>query len=116
MIQRTPQLGGIAAAVALAMLHLGAHAQDTTAAAPAAQPDGLNMERVIVTGTTLGSSKMKSSVSISTIEGDAIQNAAPLSAAEVLRSVPGVRAESSGGEGNANITVRGLPLSAGGAR
>jgi len=116
MIQSTPKLGGIAAAVAIAMLHLGAHAQDTTAAAPAAQPDGLNMERVIVTGTTLGSSKMKSSVSISTIEGDAIQNAAPLSAAEVLRSVPGVRAESSGGEGNANITVRGVPVSAGGAR
>ena len=117
MIQRTPKLGGIAAAVAIAMLHLGAHAQDTTsAAAPAAQPDGLNMERVVVTGTTLGSSKMKSSVSLSTIEGDAIQNAAPLSAAEVLRSVPGVRAESSGGEGNANITVRGVPVSAGGAR
>jgi outer membrane receptor protein involved in Fe transport len=74
------------------------------------------MERVVVTGTSTASSKMKTSVSISTIEGDAIKNAAPLSAAEVLRSVPGVRSESSGGEGNANITVRGVPISAGGAR
>jgi outer membrane receptor protein involved in Fe transport len=59
---------------------------------------------------------MKTSVSISTLEGDSIKNAAPLSAAEVLRAVPGVRSESSGGEGNANITVRGVPISAGGAR
>lgn len=38
------------------------------------------------------------------------------SAAELLRAVPGVRSESSGGQGNANITVRGVPLSAGGSR
>jgi len=31
---------------------------------------------------------------------------------EILRVVPGMRSESSGGEGNANITVRGLPISA----
>src|ERR1700740_431 len=112
MEQRTFKLGGIAAAVATAVLHMGgASAQE---AAPAA--DGLNMERVVVTGTTAGSSKMKSSVSISTLEGETLKNGAPLSAAEVLRSVPGVRSESSGGEGNANITVRGVPISAGGAR
>ena len=111
MHHRTLKLGGIAAAVATAVLHMsGAAAQE----APAA--DGLNMERVVVTGTSTASSKMKTSVSISTLEGDSIKNAAPLSAAEVLRSVPGVRSESSGGEGNANITVRGVPISAGGAR
>lgn len=112
MQARTLKLGGIAAAVATAVMHMGgAAAQEAPVAA-----DGLNMERVVVTGTSGASSKMKSSVSISTLEGDAIKNAAPLSAAEVLRSVPGVRAESSGGEGNANITVRGVPISAGGAR
>jgi len=105
-----------ARAVALALLHLGAaHAQETsTAAAPAT--DGLNMERVVVTGTPVGASKMKSSVSVSTLEADTIQNLAPTSAADVLRAIPGVRSESSGGEGNANITVRGVPISAGGAR
>jgi outer membrane receptor protein involved in Fe transport len=114
MEHRTLKLGGIAAAVAIAVLHMSASAQE---AAPAPAPgDGLNMERVVVTGTSGASSKMKTSVSISTLEGDAIKNAAPLSAAEVLRSVPGVRSESSGGEGNANITVRGVPISAGGAR
>jgi len=113
MDTRTFKLCGIAAAVATAVLHMaGAHADEVTP--PSA--DGLNMERVVVTGSTTGSSKMKTSVSISTVEADVIKNGAPLSAAEVLRSVPGVRSESSGGESNANITVRGVPISAGGAR
>ena len=115
MKHRTIKLAAMTAAVAAAILHMGVAAAQE--AAPAAAPaDGLNMERVVVTGTTTGSSKMKTSVSISTIEGDVIKNSAALSAAEVLRAVPGVRAESSGGEGNANITVRGVPVSAGGAR
>jgi len=101
-----------ARAVALALLHLGA----ASAQEAAQSTDGLKMERIVVTGTPIGSSKLKSSVSVSTLEADAIQNLAPTSAAEVLRSIPGVRSESSGGEGNANITVRGVPISAGGAR
>ena len=105
MKHRTIKLAAMTAAVAAAVLHMGvAAAQEAapaaTAAASAAAPaDGLNMERVVVTGTTTGSSKMKTSVSISTIEGDVIKNSAALSAAEVLRAVPGVRAESSGGDG-----------------
>ncbi|WP_317204841.1 TonB-dependent receptor [Janthinobacterium sp.] len=110
------QPGRMAAAVAIALLHMGAaHAQDAQAgAAPAA--DGLNMERVVVTGTTGGASKMKSSVSVSTMELSTMLQTAPSSAADVLRAVPGLRAEASGGEGNANITVRGVPISAGGSR
>lgn len=102
----------ISAAVSLALLHMGASAQDV----PAAAADGLDMERVVVTATTGGTSKMKSSVSVSTMDLEAVLNAAPTSAADVLRSIPGLRSESSGGEGNANITVRGVPISAGGAR
>lgn len=105
----------IAAAVSLAVLHMGASAQDATPT-EAAAADGLNMERIVVTGTTGRTSKMKSSVSVSTMDLEAVLNAAPTSAAEVLRSIPGLRSESSGGEGNANITVRGVPISAGGAR
>jgi outer membrane receptor protein involved in Fe transport len=87
-----------------------------TSAVEATPADGLKLERVVVTGTAGRSSKMRSSISVSTMESDAISLSAPTSAAEVLRSIPGVRAESSGGEGNANITVRGVPISAGGAR
>ena len=105
----------MAAAVSIAMCHFGAAAQDA-AQAPEAPADGLNLERVVVTGTSAGSTKMKSSVSVSTMDLDTVMKTAPASAAEVLRSIPGVRSESSGGEGNANITVRGVPISAGGAR
>ncbi|MDQ1815833.1 TonB-dependent receptor [Massilia sp. CCM 9210] len=111
----TIQTTRMATAVSIALLHIGAAAQQTPSAeAPAA--DGLNMERVVVTGTSGGASKMKSSVSVSTMELDAVLKTAPTSAADVLRSIPGVRSESSGGEGNANISVRGVPVSAGGAR
>lgn len=106
----------MAAAVSLAVLHMSAHSQQDIATAPAPGADGLGMERIVITGTSGGASKMKSSISVSTMEEAAIQQAAPTSAAEVLRSIPGLRSESSGGEGNANITVRGVPISAGGAR
>jgi outer membrane receptor protein involved in Fe transport len=90
-----------------------------TPAAPAATPapaDGLKLDAIVVTGTSTARSKMKQSVSVSTMGAEQIQNSAATSAAEVLRSVPGVRAESSGGEGNANLGVRGLPMSDGGGR
>lgn len=108
----------MAAAVSVAVLQMNLAYAQQEASAPTATPpaDGLNMERIVVTGTSGASSKMKSSVSISTMDKEVILQAAPTSAAEALRSIPGVRSESSGGEGNANMTVRGVPISAGGAR
>ena len=43
-------------------------------------------------------------------------NLAPRSTAELFRSLPGIRSESSGGGGNANITIRGIPLATGGSK
>jgi outer membrane receptor protein involved in Fe transport len=88
---------------------------------PAPVPDtsksaGPNLDAVVVTGTSQRSTVMKSSVSISTISDEAIEKAGATNATELLRSVPGVHSESSGGEGNANVTVRGVPISAGGSR
>jgi outer membrane receptor protein involved in Fe transport len=112
----------LAMAAALALTSFGAFAQQ--AAAPAAtaeeskasKDDGLKLDRIVVTGTSTARTKMKQSVSVSTLDGDQIQNSGAQSAAELLRSVPGLRSESSGGEGNANMTVRGAPISAGGSR
>lgn len=95
----------VAAAVALTVLHMGA-----------AYAQSLNLDEVVVTGTATRASKMKQSVSVSTMSTEAIELAAPSNAADVLRSVPGIRAEASGGDGNANINVRGLPSPDGGAR
>ena len=125
---RKPNPTRIALAVAVALLQLGAaHAQTAPTPTPApvapsapaaeANPnDGLKLDSVVVTGSSTRLSKMKQSVSVSTLDAEQIERSGATSAAELLRSVPGIRSESSGGEGNANITVRGVPISAGGAR
>lgn len=85
-------------------------------AAAAAAEDSLQLEKVFVTGTSTARTKMKQSVSVSTVSSEQIQNAKAASSAEILRTVPGLRAEATGGEGNANLGVRGLPMSDGGGR
>ena len=59
---------------------------------------------------------MASSVSVSSMSEEQIEIATPRSSAEAFRNIPGVRAEASGGDGNANLAVRGLPVAAGGAK
>ena len=81
------------------------------------QKKGLDFERIIVTGAVgKGTTVMESSVSVSSISADQIEIASPRSSAEAFRNIPGIRAEASGGDGNANIAVRGLPVAAGGAK
>jgi len=71
---------------------------------------------IIVTAVAKGQNRIESSVSVSTIGADTITNLAAPSAADLIRQVPGIRSEASGGEGNANIAVRGIPVSTGGGR
>ena len=116
-LNRITPLRPLSAALALALLQLGAaQAQTATPAAAASPNDGLQLDRVVVTGTLGTTSKLRSSVAISSIEGDGVVAATAISATDLLRSVPGLRSESSGGESNANVGVRGIPISAGGAR
>ncbi|MEE9187546.1 MAG: TonB-dependent receptor, partial [Bacteroidota bacterium] len=71
--------------------------------------DFLRLEEVVVTGTRTPRMKLESTVAISTISPRELEQAAPRSTTEVLRYVPGfTRVESSGGEVNQNITVRGI--------
>ena len=102
----------IALAAAISLLPALAAAQQ--AAEPAG--DGLKFDTIVITGTSTARSKMKQSVSLSTIDADTLGNSVATSSADVLRTVPGLRAEASGGEGNANLGVRGLPMSDGGGR
>ena len=115
----------ITSAVLVAMAQLStAHAADAAPAADApvaaeaaaADAAPLNLDKIVVTGSAKKISKMKSSVSISTMNAEQVQATGATNAAEILRSIPGIRSEASGGEGNANMTVRGLPISAGGSR
>ena len=74
------------------------------------------VNEVVVTGVTNPKSSLESSISISTLKPKDIANAGSRTTAEIFRSIPGIRSESSGGEGNSNIKVRGVPVSAGGSR
>jgi len=101
------------AGAALALLAAGsAHAQT----AEAAKDDVLALDGVIVTASRAGVTKMTSSVSVSSLSSEQIEAQAPRSTAEIFRGLPGIRSESTGGEGNANIAVRGLPVASGGAK
>ncbi|MGS0746987.1 TonB-dependent siderophore receptor [Halpernia sp. GG3] len=74
------------------------------------------IDEVVITGNANPKASIKTSTSISTLKTADIEKTAPRTTAEIFRTIPGIRAESSGGEGNSNITVRGVPVSAGGSR
>lgn len=80
------------------------------------QDDSKALEEVVVTGVVNPRAKIKSSVSITTLDVKQVEQSAPRSTAEIFRTIPGIRSESSGGEGNANISVRGVPISSGGSK
>ena len=80
------------------------------------QEDETQLEDIVVTGVVSGKSKLNSSVSVSSISTKQMEQSAPRNTAEIFRSIAGIRSESTGGEGNANIAVRGVPVASGGAK
>lgn len=73
-------------------------------------------EQIVVTGSPGGATQQETSVSVSSFNAEDVLKLAARSTAEVFRALPGIRAESSGGGGNANITIRGIPLATGGSK
>ncbi|WP_298392886.1 TonB-dependent receptor [Flavobacterium sp.] len=80
------------------------------------EQEATSLEEVVVTGVINPRSKIQSSVSISSVSVAQIEQGAPRATAELFRLLPGIKSESTGGEGNANITVRGIPIASGGAK
>jgi outer membrane receptor protein involved in Fe transport len=78
--------------------------------------DALGLSQVVVTGVANERSKLESSVSISTLDAKVIQNSGVRSTPELFRTIPGIRSEASGGEGNTNMASRGAPISSGGSK
>ncbi|HEV2178966.1 MAG TPA: TonB-dependent receptor [Gemmatimonadaceae bacterium] len=71
--------------------------------------DPLQLQSVVVTGTSVPTQNLKASVAVTSMSPEEIQQAAPRSTSEMLRYVPGfTRVESSGGEVNENISMRGI--------
>ena len=71
---------------------------------------------VVSTGVAKGRDRLDSAVSTSVLKQHEIMKLAPRSIAELLRDVPGIRSEAGAGEGNGNITIRGLPIASTGAK
>jgi outer membrane receptor protein involved in Fe transport len=71
--------------------------------------DPLQLQTMIVTGTQSPRMNLDASVAVTTLTATEIDAAAPRSTTEMLRYVPGfTRIESSGGEVNQNIQMRGV--------
>ncbi len=91
----------IAQAVLIASLALNAYAQE----------EPTSLEEVIVTGTPGGAgiSKLDASFAVTNVSADDIEKAAAHSTADLLKEIPGVWIEASGGVAGANVDVRGFP-------
>jgi outer membrane cobalamin receptor len=89
----------------------GQEATETTPAADASAANTSNLAEVVVTGTATagGVKKLDASFQITTASLEEMRDAQPSSAADLLKIVPGVWAESSGGETGANIELAGFP-------
>ena len=94
--------------LAIFMAAGGVHAQesDTPEGAPVN-----TLEEMIVIGTAGGKgiNRLDASFAVSSFDDEALEKIQPKSTADLLKSVPGIWAESSGGIAGANIDVRGLP-------
>lgn len=99
--------------VAISALASPAYAQEADSAAT---DDSLGLDEIVVTATPRAANRLETSVSVSSLDDQAVADAAPRTTAEIFRQIPGIRSESTGGDGNANIAVRGLPVASGGAK
>ena len=71
--------------------------------------DALQLQALVVTGTQVPRQNLDASVAVTTLTPREIEVASPRSTTEMLRYVPGfTRVESSGGEVNENISIRGI--------
>lgn len=73
-------------------------------------------QEIFSTGVAKGRDRLDSATSTSALRAAEAEKLGPRPIADILRTIPGIRVESGIGEGNANYTVRGLPLAAGGSK
>ncbi|MDH7974408.1 TonB-dependent receptor [Sphingomonas sp. AR_OL41] len=73
-------------------------------------------EELFSTGVAKGRDRLDSATSTSAMKETEIEKIGARSLGDILRNIPGIRTESSTGDGNSNYTIRGLPLAAGGSK
>ena len=71
--------------------------------------DPLQLQEMVVTATQTPRTNLDASVAVTTLSAEEVERSVPRSTTEMLRYVPGfTRVESSGGEVNSNISIRGI--------
>lgn len=117
IIVKTKTLLLLATACFLPSPVLAADGEASADAAPqdAAQPAEKRVN-LMTTGVARARDRLDSATSTSTLTQEEIEKYGARSVAEIFRNIPGMRSESTGGEGFANISIRGLPIALGGAK
>lgn len=73
------------------------------------QEDNLQLDQLIVTSSGSAKKKIESSVAITTVSAKQLEERPPLNSTDMLKAIPGMSVESSGGDGPGSVRVRGLP-------
>lgn len=83
---------------------------DRSAASENQDETGAQSPMIVVVGTAgAGTTRQDAAFAVTALSDEEIARAAPASTADFLKLVPGVSAETSGGQNGANIFVRGYP-------
>jgi outer membrane receptor protein involved in Fe transport len=79
-------------------------------------PDLMGLDEIVVTGVINEKSALRSAEALTSLKPQFLEELGAQTSAEIFKAIPGIRVESSGGEGNANIGVRGIPVASGGSK
>jgi iron complex outermembrane receptor protein len=104
-------LFSLAAALPLAAQTAGAGPD--APAAPSKDEPALKLDQVVVVGSVTPQTKLETALAVTTIDRSLINSTAPRSTAEMLKLVPGLYLESSGGEVGNNLVARGVATNGG---
>lgn len=73
------------------------------------QEDNLQLDQIVVTSSGSAKKKIESSVAITTVSAKQLEERPPLNSTDMIKAIPGMSVESSGGDGPGSVRVRGLP-------
>lgn len=79
-------------------------------------PDLMGLDEIVVTGVINEKSAIRSANALTSLKPKFLNELGAQTSAEIFKAIPGIHVESSGGEGNANISVRGIPVASGGSK
>jgi len=79
-------------------------------------PDLMGLDEIVVTGVINKKSAIRSADALTSLKPKFLNELGAQTSAEIFKAIPGIHVESSGGEGNANISVRGIPVASGGSK